>query len=60
MTNSPGSHNPSSPAGQIESIGAFASGLTHLTGWRRHVARWSIVVVFALPLIVVVIVGLTH
>ena len=48
-------YNPTSPAGQIESIGSFAAGLTHLTGWRRNLARWSVVAVMAIPFIVVVI-----
>lgn len=47
-------HNPSSPAGQIESVGDFAVGLTHLSGRRRTVARWVVVGLFALPFIVVV------
>jgi hypothetical protein len=49
-----GNHNPSSPAGQIESVGAFATGLTHLTGRRRTVVRWLVVGLFALPFLVVV------
>jgi hypothetical protein len=50
-------YNPSSPAGQIESIGSFAVGLTRLTGWRRHLVRWLVVAVLAAPLLAVV---LTH
>ena len=53
-------YNPSSPAGQIESVGSFAAGLTRVTGWRRHVARWSVVAVMAIPLIVVVIAHLAR
>ena len=48
-------YNPSSPAGQIESIGEFASGLSHLTGWRRQFARWFIVALLMTPLIAVVV-----
>jgi hypothetical protein len=44
-------YNPSSPAGQIESAGSFASGLTHLSGWRRQVARWLVVFMLMTPLI---------
>ena len=51
-------YNPSSSAGQIESVGAFATGLTHLSGRRRAIARWVIVGLFALPFIVVVAVHL--
>jgi hypothetical protein len=47
--------NPSSPAGQIESTGAFALGLTHLTGWRRQVARWGVVLLLATPLIAAIV-----
>lgn len=53
-------YNPSSPAGQIESVGSFAVGLTRLTGWRRHLVRWLIVAVFATPLLAVVINHLAH
>lgn len=48
-------YNPSSPAGQVESVGSFADGLTHLRGWRRHFARWLIVAALAMPLFAVVI-----
>jgi hypothetical protein len=51
-------HNPSSSAGQIESVGAFAVGLTHLSGRRRTVARWVVVGLFALPFVVFVAVHL--
>ena len=47
--------NPSSPAGQIESAGAVALGLTRLTGWRRHVARWAVIALIAAPLGVVIV-----
>jgi hypothetical protein len=53
-------YSPSSPAGQIESIGSFAAGLTHLTGWRRQLARWSVVAVMTIPFIVVVIAHLAR
>lgn len=49
-----GDLNPNSTAGQVESIGDFAVGLTHVTGWRRQLARWSIVVLFAMPVLVVI------
>lgn len=48
-------HNPNSPAGQIESFGQIADGLTRLTGWRREFARWAIVALFCAPLITVVV-----
>jgi hypothetical protein len=41
--------NPSSPAGQIRSIGAFADGLTRLRGWRRTAARWIVFLALAMP-----------
>jgi len=47
--------NPSSPAGQIESTGAFALGLTHLTGWRRQVARWGVLALIATPLVAAIV-----
>ena len=47
--------NPSSPAGQLESTGAFALGLTRLSGWRRQVARWGIVALLAAPCVTVII-----
>jgi hypothetical protein len=50
-----GGYNPSSPAGQIESAGAFATGLSHLTGWRRHLARWLIVALLMAPAIATVV-----
>ena len=52
--------NPSSPAGQVESAGSFALGLTHLTGWRRHAARWSVVALLSLPLVLAAIDQLRH
>ena len=52
------SHNPSSPAGQIESIGAFGVGLTHSTGWRRQLARWGVVALLAAPLLAALLVHL--
>jgi hypothetical protein len=42
-------YNPSSPAGQIESAGSFASGLSHLTGWRRQAARWLVLFMLMAP-----------
>jgi len=53
-------HNPSSPAGQIESFGDLASGLTHLRGWRRVAARWIVFAVFALPFVIVVVAHILH
>lgn len=47
--------NPNSPDGQIESVGSFAVGLSHLTGWRRQLARWTIVAVLMTPVVLVVI-----
>jgi hypothetical protein len=47
--------NPSSPAGQIESTGAFALGLTRFTGWRRHLARWGVIVLLGTPLVAVMV-----
>jgi hypothetical protein len=44
-------YNPSSPAGQIESAGSFASGLSHLTGWRRQVARWLVLAMLMAPFV---------
>lgn len=52
--------NPSSPAGQIESTGAFAAGLTRLTGWRRQVARWGVLLLVVAPLLVAVAVAVVH
>lgn len=48
------SYNPNSPAGQIEVAGEFADGLTRFTGWRRRLARWGVVALFAAPFIAVV------
>jgi hypothetical protein len=53
-------HNPSSPAGQVESVGAFGVGLTHLTGWRRRFARWGVVALLAAPLLAALLVHLTR
>jgi hypothetical protein len=47
--------NPSSPAGQIESTGAFALGLTRVTGWRRQVARWGVVALLATPFVAAIV-----
>jgi hypothetical protein len=47
--------NPSSPAGQIETTGAFAQGLTELTGWRRQLARWGLVAVLATPFVLAIL-----
>jgi hypothetical protein len=47
--------NPSSPAGQVESTGAFAIGLTRMTGWRRQAARWAVVLLLATPLVAVIV-----
>ena len=44
--------NPSSPAGQVRSVGEFATGLTRLSGWRRELARWLVLLVVATPLVV--------
>jgi hypothetical protein len=53
-------HNPSSYEGQIESVGAFSTGLSHLRGWRREAARWFVLALFMLPLVGVVIAQLVH
>jgi hypothetical protein len=47
--------NPFTPAGEIEQIGKFASGLTRLTGRRRTAARWAIVLLLlVVPVLAVV------
>ncbi|HEV7204283.1 MAG TPA: hypothetical protein VGN18_06700 [Jatrophihabitans sp.] len=48
-------HNPNSPIGQIEQTAALADRLTRLTGRRREIARWLVVLCFTLPAIVFVI-----
>ena len=52
--------NPSSPAGQVDSVGEFALALTRLTGWRRQLVRWVVIALLGAPLVVVVVGQLVH
>jgi hypothetical protein len=53
-------HNPNSPIGQIEQISALADGLTRLTGRRREIARWTLLICIALPGVAFVLAQILH
>ena len=43
------------PPGNIEQAGKIADGATRLTGWRRAFARWAVILLLTLPLVLFVV-----
>ena len=45
------------PLGQVEQSAKIADRLTHLTGWRRSVARWAVIALLTLALVGFIVVN---
>jgi hypothetical protein len=41
--------------GEIQQVSKIADGLTRLTGWRRTFARWAVILLLTLPLVLFVV-----